>query len=110
MSLNLQVIHPTGILDSTQTNQLRNEVNAVIDAGTKVILVDLKDVSFMDSSGLGVLVTALKTVRSAGGKLCVCSLNEQIKILFELTSMDRVFEIFTDQHEFLQAIKDQPST
>jgi anti-anti-sigma factor len=58
----------------------------------------------MDSSGLGALVLSLKTVRSAGGKLFICSINEQIKMLFELTDMDRVFEIFNNREELEQKI------
>lgn len=54
----------------------------------------------MDSSGLGTLVLSLKTVRNAGIKMFLCSINEQIKMLFELTSMDRVFEIFDNREEF----------
>jgi anti-anti-sigma factor len=63
----------------------------------------------MDSSGLGALVLSLKTVRSAGAKLFLCSINDQIKMLFELTSMDRVFEIFSSREELEQKIID-PST
>jgi len=59
----------------------------------------------MDSSGLGALVLALKAVRMAGGRLFVCSINEQIRILFELTSMDRVFEIFETPEEFLKSFE-----
>lgn len=95
-----EIIQLSGIFDSTRTQELRDRIDQGIEQGAKIILVDLKDVSFMDSSGLGALVTALKTVRSTGGKLCVCSVNEQVKILFELTSMDRVFEIFRDQSDF----------
>jgi anti-anti-sigma factor len=69
-----------------------------------VIIVDFQDVTFMDSSGLGALVLSLKTVRSAGGKLLICSINEQIKMLFELTDMDRVFEIFNNREELEQKI------
>jgi anti-anti-sigma factor len=58
----------------------------------------------MDSSGLGALVLALKTVRAAGSKLFICSVNEQIKMLFELTSMDRVFEIFPTREDFENAV------
>ena len=58
----------------------------------------------MDSSGLGALVLALKTVRGAGLKMFVCSINEQIKMLFELTSMDRVFEVFENREEFEQKV------
>lgn len=101
MSATMKIIQLTGILDGTRTQELRDQIAQAIEQSAKVILIDLKDVTFMDSSGLGALVTALKTVRSAGGKLCVCSVNEQVKILFELTSMDRVFEIFRDQGDFL---------
>lgn len=96
----IRVIQPGGILDSTRTQELRDQIDLVIEQDVKVILVDLKEVSFMDSSGLGALVTSLKAVRAAGGKLCICSVNEQVRILFELTSMDRVFEIFRDQSDF----------
>jgi anti-anti-sigma factor len=58
----------------------------------------------MDSSGLGALVLSLKTVRSAGGKIFICSINDQIKMLFELTDMDRVFEIFNNREELEQKI------
>ncbi|MGD1910232.1 MAG: STAS domain-containing protein [Rivularia sp. (in: cyanobacteria)] len=70
-------------------------------------LVDLKDISFMDSSGLGALVLAFKTLRAADTKLVLCSINEQVKILFELTGMDKVFEIFSNQDEFNQAVLSQ---
>jgi anti-sigma B factor antagonist len=103
MTLNLHVIKPSGILDGTQAHQFRTEVSDAVAAGHKVILVDLQDVTFMDSSGLAALVLALKTVRSDGGKLCVCSVNDQVRMLFELTSMTRVFEMFESREAFNQA-------
>ncbi|KKD35239.1 MAG: STAS domain-containing protein [Limnoraphis robusta] len=100
MSSDVQVLQPQGILDGTKASEFRKEISNLVDKGAKTILIDFKDVSFMDSSGLGALVLALKTVRAAGSKLMVCSINEQIKILFELTSMDRVFDIFENREEF----------
>lgn len=102
MTATLEIIQPSGILDSAKTQDLRDQINQSIEQGATTILVDLKAVTFMDSSGLGALVTSLKAVRASGGKLCVCSINDQVKILFELTSMDRVFEIFQDRDDFLQ--------
>jgi anti-sigma B factor antagonist len=98
--LTTEIIQFSGILDGPRTQEIRDCINQAIEQGAETILVDLKDVTFMDSSGLGALVTSLKDVRAAGGKLCICSVNEQVKILFELTSMDRVFEIFRDQSDF----------
>ena len=87
-------------MDATQTDQLRSDINDALQSGASTVLIDFENVSFMDSSGLGALVGAFKALRAHGGNLCVCSINEQIRILFELTSMDRVFDIFQNQEEF----------
>lgn len=104
MSQTIKHLQPSGILDSTKAGQFRDEVSALVQSGADAILIDLKDVTFIDSSGLGALVAALKTVRSAGGKLFICSINEQVRMLFELTSMDRVFEVFSSREEFEQKL------
>jgi anti-sigma B factor antagonist len=104
MSSSLKIIQPSGILDGTQASQFRQEIAEAVHAGVSLIIIDLKEVTFMDSSGLGALVLSLKTVRSAGAQLFLCSINEQIKMLFELTNMDRVFEIFPNLAELEQKI------
>ncbi|MCW6036076.1 STAS domain-containing protein [Spirulina subsalsa FACHB-351] len=103
MSPNIKIVQPSGILDSTKVAEFRQEINESVRNGAQIILIDFKDVTFMDSSGLGALVLALKTVRAEHRKLFICSINEQIKMLFELTSMDRVFDIFADRDAFHQA-------
>jgi anti-anti-sigma factor len=104
MDLGVHVIEPNGILDGTQTAPFRQQVDAALERGTKMLLIDLKDITFVDSSGLGVLVACLKNARTAGCKMYVCSINDQIRMLFELTSMDRVFEIFEDRAAFEAAL------
>jgi anti-anti-sigma factor len=104
MNPKIKVVQPSGMLDSTKASQFRAEINNMVDAGADIVLVDLKDVSFIDSSGLGALVVALKAVRTAGGKLYLCSVNEQAKMLFELTSIDQLFDIFADQEAFRAAV------
>ena len=99
-----EVIEPKGILDGTKAVSFREKINESIEKGVSIILVDFTDITFMDSSGLGALVLALKTVRSADRKLVLCSINEQVKMLFELTSMDRVFETFSSREEFENSI------
>ena len=102
MNPTIKIITPEGILDGTKAADFRSQIDLSVSEGVEIILVDFKDVTFMDSSGLGALVLALKTVRGAGSKMFLCSINEQIKMLFELTSMDRVFQIYTDRKEFEQ--------
>ncbi len=104
MGSNIQVIAPTGVLDSTKAEEFRQSVTQMLSDGADVILIDLKNVTFIDSSGLGTLVVLLKQIRSLDRKLCICSINDQVRMLFELTSMDRVFEIYDDQSSFEQAV------
>lgn len=104
MNSSIKIVQPSGILDGIRGNQLRREISDVVATGADIVLIDLKDVNFIDSSGLGSLVSAMKTVRSVGGKLFICSVNDQVRMLFELTKIDRVFEIFTDRDEFTQKV------
>ncbi|NEO32438.1 MAG: STAS domain-containing protein [Symploca sp. SIO3C6] len=104
MSTTVKVVRPSGILDGTKAASFRQEIADLVESNADIVLVDFSDVSFMDSSGLGALVLALKTVRAAGGKLFICSVNEQIRMLFELTSMDRVFEIHSTREDFEKSL------
>ena len=100
MSSAVKVVQPSGILDGVRGNQLRRDISDVVASGADIVLIDLQDVTFMDSSGLSSLISAQRMVRTAGGKLFICSINDQAKMLFELTKMNRVFEIFADREEF----------
>lgn len=100
----VQVIELSGIINSASSQDLRQRLNEVVEKGAKIVLIDFENVTFMDSSGLGALVLAFKSLRAANSKLVLCSINEQVRILFELTSMDKVFEIFSSQDEFYQTV------
>ncbi|AFY46860.1 anti-anti-sigma factor [Nostoc sp. PCC 7524] len=104
MNQQVKVVKLTGIINTTNSLELRESITNLVDSGAKIVLVDCQEVTFMDSSALGALVLAFKTLRAAGTKLFLCSINEQVRILFELTGMDKVFEIFNSQDEFHQAI------
>lgn len=96
----VQVLAPSGILDSTKAEEIRTQVENALADGTKTLLMDLKDTTFVDSSGLGTLVSVLKRVRANSSEMYICSINPQVKMLFELTSMDRVFTIFENRAAF----------
>ena len=100
MSSEIKVFRPSGILDSLNGAELRRGVNDAIASGARTILINCQDVTFMDSSGLGALVMILKSIRAVKGKLALCSIIDQIQILLELTSMDKVFQIFPNQEAF----------
>ena len=101
----VQIIEPEGILDGTKTDDFQHQINQSIDSGVHTILIDFSKVTFMDSSGLGALVKAFKSLKAAEVNLFLCSINEQIKMLFELTSMDKYFTILGDREEFNEQLQ-----
>jgi anti-sigma B factor antagonist len=86
-------------LDAHNSIELKGEMQKQFEEGTKNILVDLKDVRFIDSSGLGALVSGFKNAISHQGNLKLSSLQPQVKSMFELTRLHRVFEIFASASE-----------
>lgn len=100
MTHNVQIVEAEGILDGNSAIQVRRRISECLKQKADIILLDFKAVTFIDSSGLGALVAALKTVRSANAQLYICSICDQVKILFELTSMNRVFQVFPDRATF----------
>ena len=99
-----KIVQPLGVLDGDKTNDLRREIINLIHNGNTVILVDLQGINFMNSSGIGALVATLKAVRTTQAEMYLCSLGEQLKMIFQLTKMDKVFKIFTNRDEFEQNI------
>ncbi|MEL6381806.1 MAG: STAS domain-containing protein [Cyanobacteria bacterium J06626_18] len=100
MKPKVNIIEPAGIFDVTQADAFYQQVDTALQQGADKLLVDLSEITFVDSSGLGVLVVALKKVRASEKDMYICSVNEQVRMLFELTSMDRVFEILPDRTTF----------
>lgn len=96
-------IQPNNILDGVTGVAFRQEVTTAIEAGADIVLVDCQDIKFMDSSGLGALVLALKSIRASERKLALCSLNQQVRTLFQLTEIAQVFQIYETRQQFEQS-------
>lgn len=102
MDLSVKVIKLSGIVGHIQAKQFRQEISDLIEAGAIEILIDFEQVTFMDSSGLGALISVLKTIRAANGTLSLCSLRQEVKMLLELADVSQFFVIFSNQEAFYQ--------
>jgi anti-sigma B factor antagonist len=88
------VVHVGGEIDVYTAPVLREHLDEHIMQGRHQLVVDLGDVSFMDSTGLGVLVGRLKLVRVKNGTLRLVCSSERILKVFSITGLDKVFQIF----------------
>lgn len=87
------VVAVTGELDVFTAPALEQELQRCIEGGKADIVVDLTGVDFLDSTGLGVMVKALKWAREAGGGLRVVATEERITKVFTITGLDEVMQL-----------------
>ena len=90
----IAVVNLTGRLNMVTAVQLREVVASAVAEGHPRIAIDLSKVDFIDSSGLGALISGLKTARQAGGDLRIAAPNEQVKLVLQLTNMERVLTAY----------------
>jgi anti-sigma B factor antagonist len=79
------------------TMAVRNRVRDILQSNGKKIILNLADVSYIDSSGIGELVSTYTTVASNGGQLKILKLNKKVKELLTITKLLTVFQIFDDE-------------
>jgi anti-sigma B factor antagonist len=91
------VLQPAGRFDAHTTGPVLGWLAAARAAGQAELVLDLEAVTFIDSSALAVLVKGMKQCREQGGDLHLCSLREPVRIIFELTRLDRALSLFADQ-------------
>lgn len=100
----VRVLQPNGILDGNSANDLASEVTSYMQADASIVLLDFSEIAFMNSSGIGALVSALKAAKRFGGDLYICSPSIQVRDIFRITKLDKLFKVFATREEFDQSI------
>ena len=98
------VAHVKGRLDLMSAPDVRARLTGIVTAGQDRVVVDLAEVPFIDSSGLGALISVLKSARQAGGDLRIASPDEQPLTVLKLTTLDRVLKPYTTVEEALTGL------
>ncbi len=75
----------------------RDTIRSLVGAGQKKLLLNLAEVSYIDSSGIGEMVSGFTTVTNQGGVVKLLSLNKRVKDLLQITKLYTVFEVFDDE-------------
>jgi anti-sigma B factor antagonist len=87
------VVQVDGQLIVGNRHELKELIQGALDSGERKLLVDFSRTGYIDSSGLGALVSVSKRIREAGGELRLAGLNDDLRSLFELTKLDTLFTI-----------------
>ncbi|MEC4806119.1 MAG: STAS domain-containing protein [Jaaginema sp. PMC 1079.18] len=96
------VLAPSGRLDITTAWQFRLKLQECISKTSRHVVVNLSQVNFIDSSGLTSLVAGMRDADKVNGTFRICNVHPEAKLVFEVTMMDSVFEIFETEKEALE--------
>ncbi len=98
------VIAPVGRLDVAGAPALKEAIAQLGENGPPKVVIDMEGVSFVDSTGLGSVIPALKEIRSRQGDLRLANPNQQARVVLELTTLDRVFPYYATVEEALAGL------
>jgi len=100
---NVTVMYLSGRLDLSSGNRLKEEIKNRVAAGKITIHLNLRDIEFVNSSGLGALVSVMKEIRIQRGRLTLSDLADYVQEIFDITQLSHIFEIFTTEEEALNS-------
>jgi anti-sigma B factor antagonist len=96
------VVALAGRLDTTNYNEVEVKMNSLFSEQNTNIIFDLKELDYISSSGLRVMLMTLKRVGAAGGKLVLCNMQEGIREIFEISGFTTIFTIAVDRESALK--------
>jgi anti-sigma B factor antagonist len=101
----ITTVSVSGEVDLYTAPRLKQALVEAIDGGSRKVLVDLSHATFIDSTTLGVLMGAVKRLRPAGGELAIACNDPNIRRIFEITLLDRIFAIYGTPDEAIQHLR-----
>jgi anti-sigma B factor antagonist len=95
---------PVEELDASNADDFKRDIAPLLETQTKLV-IDLGRLRFVDSSGLGAFISCLRKLNGRGGDLKLCGMSKQVRAVFELVRMHRIFDIFATREEAARAFQ-----
>jgi anti-sigma B factor antagonist len=89
-------------LDASNVDEFKRSMTSVLETNTKLVF-DLHRLRFTDSSGLGAFLSCLRHVNARGGDMKLCGLSPQVRTVFELVRLHRIFDIYSTPEDAIRA-------
>ncbi len=93
------------LIGEPETTNIREKIRSLITENIKKVVIDLADVAYINSTGLGSLISVLTTLRNAGGDLKLSHVGEKIKSIFVITQLIKVFDTYETHEQAIAGFK-----
>jgi len=104
MSGNVAIAEMNGRFDALEVPKVSAWLDTVTDREDSRIVINMTGVTFVDSTALSLLVKGMKRARQHNGDLTLCGLQKPVKVIFELTRLDKAFNMYEDEGDALHAL------
>ncbi|MBP2032478.1 stage II sporulation protein AA (anti-sigma F factor antagonist) [Clostridium algifaecis] len=99
------IVHMIGELDHHSAEEVRNKIDDRLDRDNfNKLILDFSSVSFMDSSGIGVVIGRYKKLNSKAGSICIARVNDSVKRVFELSGMFKIIKLYDSVEQAVENI------
>ena len=105
---NLTVLKPHGRLDSQDGPVFEQTIEKTIESGNSSIVIDMSEISYISSHGLRVILTGAKLAKAAGGRLAICSSQEIVKKVFDITGVGTLIGIYREYADAVGSVQTEP--
>lgn len=95
------------VMGGPDAHEFRDTLKDLIDNGKTNVVVDLGKVKFMNSSGLGILIGGLTTMRNAGGDLRICNAMDKIESMLMISQLNKVFQLYSTVEEAVASFQEE---
>jgi len=95
----ISIIRPRGKIDAETSKVLRAKLDALVAKKPKKIICNLENVDFLASAGYGALIAANEDLGKSGGAILLCSMQKNIKIMYEKMGFSNIFKLFSTEEE-----------
>jgi len=97
-----QLVNISGHLDTNTAPEAESLLDQLTDDGAQKIIVDFKDLEYISSAGLRILLVTAKKLKTSGGLLRLCCLNETVAEVFDISGFNTIFSIFEDHTQAME--------
>jgi len=89
------------IMGGPDFEKFKDEVTTVVDGGFKKVVLDMSGVPWINSTGLGILITGYHSIKAAEGVLKICAVKERVLSIFYISQLENIFDVYETREEAL---------
>jgi len=102
---NVMVLELSGkIMGGPDFDKFKEEIAKVIEGGNKNVILDMSGVPWINSTGLGILITGYHSIKAAKGSMMICNVKERVLSIFYISQLENIFDVYETREEAMKAV------